>query len=272
MVRKSSSFVPSRAHSRRGLPTSVHGRLRVSAPTTYSERAARRRCPLIPEGLEAALRRCHQDPTVRIGCLARTPSSRLELLLFAGYLMKPVLGLSNNLSGIRVRSLFTASGQEAIRQRVTSCFEAAKIWHSDVLLHGWDLGYLSNAAQLARVVTELARGPLGRKSPAEPDASISLGCQFDDGRQGGRDPTPLNVAHMAVSMLDPGPSDRVFDGSSGTGTFLAMAAAHVFEKLLARTEQRATRPRRNSSVRHSRLRPRGQENTPSDATCRLLWS
>jgi type I restriction enzyme M protein len=54
-----------------------------------------------------------------------------------------------------------------------------------------------------------------------------------DGKEG-RYPTPLNVAHMAVSMLDPGPNDRVFDGSSGTGTFLAMAAAQVFEKFLVR--------------------------------------
>ena len=53
-----------------------------------------------------------------------------------------------------------------------------------------------------------------------------------DGRQG-RYPTPLNVARMAVEMLDPGPHDRVFDGSCGTGTFLAMAAAYRFERFLA---------------------------------------
>ena len=34
-------------------------------------------------------------------------------------------------------------------------------------------------------------------------------------------------------MLDPGPDDRVFDGSCGTGTFLAMAAAYRFERFLA---------------------------------------
>jgi type I restriction enzyme M protein len=53
-----------------------------------------------------------------------------------------------------------------------------------------------------------------------------------DGKDG-RYPTPLNVAQMAVEMLDPGPDERVFDGSSGMGTFLAMAAVHLFEKFLS---------------------------------------
>ena len=53
-----------------------------------------------------------------------------------------------------------------------------------------------------------------------------------DGKEG-RYPTPLNVAEMAVEMLDPGLEERVFDCSCGTGTFLAMAAAHVFKRVLA---------------------------------------
>jgi type I restriction enzyme M protein len=54
-----------------------------------------------------------------------------------------------------------------------------------------------------------------------------------DGKDG-RYLTPLNVAQMAVEMLDPGPDERVLDCSSGMGTFLAMAAAHLFEKFLVR--------------------------------------
>jgi type I restriction enzyme M protein len=54
-----------------------------------------------------------------------------------------------------------------------------------------------------------------------------------DGKEG-RYPTPLNVAQMAVEMLDPEPDERIFDCSSGMGTFLAMAAAHLFEKFLFR--------------------------------------
>ena len=37
---------------------------------------------------------------------------------------------------------------------------------------------------------------------------------------------------MAVAMLDPGPDERLFDGSCGTGTFLATAAAYRFERFL----------------------------------------
>ena len=53
-----------------------------------------------------------------------------------------------------------------------------------------------------------------------------------DGREG-RYPTPLNVAEMAVAMLDPQPDERIMDCSSGTGTFLAMTAVHIFKKKLA---------------------------------------
>jgi type I restriction enzyme M protein len=183
-----------------------------------------------PEGLEAALRRCHQYLTKNrlLGADAFKP---LGALLLAK-LYDETRVRAERQFWIRGDEPFTPAGQEAIRQRVTACFEAARIWQPGVLLHGWDLGYL-NAAQLARVVTELARYsfadslPLSRTSAFRSGASSTM-----DGKEG-RYPTPLNVAQMAVSMLDPGPSDRVFDGSSGTGTFLGTAAAHVFEKLLA---------------------------------------
>jgi type I restriction enzyme M protein len=38
---------------------------------------------------------------------------------------------------------------------------------------------------------------------------------------------------MAVRMLDPKPTERLLDCSSGTGTFLAMAATHIFKGFLA---------------------------------------
>lgn len=183
-----------------------------------------------PEGLEAALRRCHQYLTKNrlLGADAFKP---LGALLLAK-LYDETCARSDRRFWIRGDEPFTAAGQEAIRQRVTACFEAARNWQSDVLLHGWDLGYL-NAAQLARVVTELARYSLADSLPLSRTFAFRSGASSTmDGKEG-RYPTPLNVAQMAVSMLDPGPSDRVFDGSSGTGTFLATAAAHVFEKLLA---------------------------------------
>jgi type I restriction enzyme M protein len=134
---------------------------------------------------------------------------------------------------IRGDEPFTAEGQEAIRKRVATRFEKAQGWRPDVLRHGWDLGHL-DAAQIARLVTELARYSLADSLPRSRTIAFRTAVRSTmDGKEG-RYPTPLNVAEMAVRMLDPGPDERVFDGSCGTGTFLAMAAAHAFEKFLSR--------------------------------------
>lgn len=186
--------------------------------------------PADPEDLEAALRRCHQYLTKNrlLGADAFKP---LGALLLAK-LYDETCTRSERKFWIRGDEPFTPAGQEAIRQRVAACFEAAQKWQPNVLLHGWDLGYL-NAAQLARVVTELARYSLADSLPLSRTFAFRSGATSTmDGKEG-RYPTPLNVAQMAVSMLDPGPGDRVFDGSAGTGTFLATAAAHVFGRLLA---------------------------------------
>ena len=184
-----------------------------------------------PEGFEAALRRCHQYLTKNrlLGGDAFKPLGAL-LLAKLNDERRP---RSERQFWIRGDEPFTTEGQEAIRYRVTTSFEEARGWQPGLLLHGWDLGYL-NAAQLARVVTELARYSLADSLPLSRTFAFRSGASSTmDGKEG-RYPTPLNVAQMAVSMLDPGPGDRVFDGSSGMGTFLATAAAHIFEKFLVR--------------------------------------
>jgi type I restriction enzyme M protein len=185
--------------------------------------------PADPEGLEAALRRCHQYLT-KNRLLGPDAFKPLGALLLAK-LHDETRSWGERQFWIRGDEPFTAEGQEAIRQRVTTCFEAARHSEPDVLLHGWDLGYL-NAAELARVVTELARYSLAESLPSSRTVAFRAGATSTmDGKEG-RYPTPLNVAQMAVTMLDPGPNDRIFDGSSGTGTFLATAATHIFEKVL----------------------------------------
>lgn len=196
--------------------------------------------PADPEGLEAALRRCHLYLT-KNRLLGGDSFKPLGALLLAK-LYDETRTRSERQFWIRGDEPFTAEGQEAIRQRITACFEEARRWQPNILLHGWDLGYL-NASQLARVVTELARYSLADSLPLSRTFAIRSGASSTmDGKEG-RYPTPLNVAQMAVSMLDPGPTDRIFDGSSGTGTFLATAAAHMFEKILSQlgaTVQTAT--------------------------------
>lgn len=184
-----------------------------------------------PEDLEAALGRCHQY-------LYRN-------LLLGGDAFKPLGALllakihdearprPERQFWIRGPEPFTADGQAAIRARMTMAFEAARTAMPSVLAHGWDLDHL-DAVQTARVVTELARYSLADTLPRSRTIAFRAGARSTMDGKDGRYPTPLNVAQMAVEMLDPGPDERVFDGSSGMGTFLAMAAAHLFEKFLAR--------------------------------------
>ena len=188
-----------------------------------------------PDDLEAALGRCHQYLTrnLTLGTDAFKP---LGALLLAK-LYDETQPEAQRRFWIRGEEPYEADGQDAIRQRVAGCFKDASALRPDVLLHGWDLGYL-NAAQMAPLVTELARYSLADSLPRSRTTAFRSGARSTmDGRDG-RYPTPLNVAEMAVAMLAPSPEERVFDGSCGTGTFLAMTAAHMFERFL--TEEGAT--------------------------------
>ena len=194
-----------------------------------------------PEDLAAALGRCHQYLTrnLLLGADAFKP---LGALLLAK-LYDETQPEDHRRVWIRGEEPFEAVGQGAIRDRVAACFEDARAWRPDVLRHGWDLGHL-DAAQTARLVTELARYSLAESLPGSRIAAFRSGARSTmDGKEG-RYPTPLNVAEMAVAMLDPGPDERLFDGSCGTGTFLATAAAYRFERFLedaGTTPQTATR-------------------------------
>ena len=182
-----------------------------------------------PEDLETALGRCHQYLTRNLSLMADAFKPLGALLLAKMYDETQPNGRRR--VWIRGEEPFEADGQVAIRSRVAECLEEAKAWQPDLLRDDWGLGHL-DAAQTARLVTELARYSLADSLPRSRTSAFRSGARSTmDGRQG-RYPTPLNVAWMAVEMLDPGPDDRVFDGSCGTGTFLAMAAAYRFERFL----------------------------------------
>jgi type I restriction enzyme M protein len=184
-----------------------------------------------PEDLEAALGRCDQYLTKNL-MLGGDAFKPLGALLLAK-LHDETRQASERKFWIRGDEPFTTQGQAAIQQRLTARFDEAKDWQPDVLRHGWDLGHL-DAAQIARLVTELARYSLADSLPRSRTIAFRTAARSTmDGKEG-RYPTPLNVAAMAVQMLDPEPDERVFDGSCGTGTFLAMAAAHAFERFLSR--------------------------------------
>ena len=182
-----------------------------------------------PDDLEAALGRCHQYLTRNLS-LAGDAFKPLGALLLAK-IYDETQPTGRRRVWVRGEEPFEGDGQAAIRDRVAECLEEAKSWQPDLLRVDWSLEHL-DAAQITRLATELARYFLADSLPKSRTEAFRSGARSTmDGRQG-RYPTPLNVAQMAVEMLVPGPRDRVFDGSCGTGTFLAMAAAYRFERFL----------------------------------------
>lgn len=184
------------------------------------------------EGLEDALSRCflYLSSNQNIGLGDKAGFQQLALILFSKIYdeTKPA---GERLFWIKGEEPFTQEGQEAIQQRVVSCIEGAIAWKPNLLEQGWTLNLRPN--QTARVVMELARYSLSETLPRyRTGAFRSVARYVMDGKDG-RYPTPLNVAEMAVEMLDPQPGERIMDCSSGTGTFLAMTAAHIFKKKLA---------------------------------------
>ena len=184
-----------------------------------------------PDDLESTLGRCHQYLTRNLSLIADAFKPLGALLLAKTY--DETQPTARRRVWVRGEEPFEADGQAAIHSRVVECLEEARQWQPGLLRGDWGLVNHVNAEQTARLVTELARYSLADSLPMSRTAAFRSGARSTmDGRQG-RYPTPLNVARMAVEMLAPGPDDRVFDGSCGTGTFLAMAAAYRFERFLA---------------------------------------
>lgn len=183
-----------------------------------------------PDDLEAALGRCHQYLTKNL--LLGADAFKLLGALLLAKLYDETRPKDHRRVWIRGEEPYEADGQDAIRQRIAACFEDARVWQPNVLGHDWNLGYLNSAAELAPLVTELARYSLADSLPGSRTAAFRAGARSTmDGKEG-RYPTPLNVAEMAVAMLNSGPDDMVLDCSCGTGTFLAMAASYRFERFL----------------------------------------
>ena len=182
------------------------------------------------EDLEDALMRCRQYLNRNLGLDHKDSFKQLAVLMLAK-IHDETLPTGERKFWIRGDEPFTEAGQQAIAQRITESIAAAKAWQPNLLTRGWDLTLEPH--ETARVVMELARYSLSETQPRyRTEAFRAVARSVMDGREG-RYPTPLNVAEMAVEMLDPQPGERIMDCSSGTGTFLAMTAAHIFKKKLA---------------------------------------
>ncbi|MER0433137.1 N-6 DNA methylase [Aeromonas sp. FDAARGOS 1403] len=182
------------------------------------------------EDLEDALMRCRQYLNRNLGLDHKDSFKQLAVLMLAK-IFDETLPTGERKFWIRGDEPFTEPGQQAIAQRINESITAAKAWQPNLLTRGWDLTLEPH--ETARVVMELARYSLSETQPRyRTGAFRAVARSVMDGREG-RYPTPLNVAEMAVEMLDPQPGERIMDCSSGTGTFLAMTAAHIFKKKLA---------------------------------------
>ncbi len=182
------------------------------------------------EDLEDALLRCRQYLNRNLGLDHKDSFKQLAVLMLAK-IHDETLPTGERKFWIKGDEPFTEVGQQAIAQRINESIAAAKAWQPNLLTRGWDLTLEPH--ETARVVMELARYSLSETQPRyRTGAFRAVARSVMDGREG-RYPTPLNVAEMAVEMLDPQPGERIMDCSSGTGTFLAMTAAHIFKKKLA---------------------------------------
>ena len=182
------------------------------------------------EDLEDTLLRSHRYLNRNLGLDHKDTFKQLAVLMLAK-IYDETLPSGERKFWIKGDEPFTEPGQRAIAQRIGESINAAKTWQQSLLTRGWDLTLEPH--EIARVVMELARYSLRETQPRyRTGAFRAIARSVMDGREG-RYPTPLNVAEMAVEMLDPQPGERVMDCSSGTGTFLAMTAAHIFKKKLA---------------------------------------
>lgn len=182
------------------------------------------------EDLEDALLRAHRYINRNLGLDHKDSFKQLAILMLAKIHdeARPAAGRRFWIKGDEP---FTDAGQQAIAKRIDEAITAAKTRQPSLLAPGWTLEL--EPRQTARVVMELARYSLSETLPRyRTGAFRAIASSVMDGREG-RYPTPLNVAELAVAMLDPKPGERVLDCASGTGTFLAMCAVHLFNRHLA---------------------------------------
>ncbi len=185
------------------------------------------------EGMELVLQRCHRYLNRNLGLDHKDTFRQLAMLLLAK-IYDETCPPPERRFWIKATEPFDPKGQAEIKRRIDACLKEALRWQPGLLTSGWDLNL--DEAQTSRVVMELARFSFFESFPyTRTCAYRSVVRSVMDGREG-RYPTPLNVAKMAVRMLDPKPNERLMDCASGTGTFLAMAASHVHDKFLESME------------------------------------
>ncbi|MEP1076080.1 N-6 DNA methylase [Leptolyngbya sp. PL-A3] len=188
--------------------------------------------PAESEDLKDVLERCYRYLRSLRGYNQQTAFQPLAILLFAK-LYDETCQINDRQFWVRGSEPFVSEGQDRISQRINSCLRDAEPWQPNILSRSWRLNLAPN--ETAQVVKELSKYSLSQTHPLDRTfAYRSIVRMVMDGVDG-RYPTPLNVARMVVQILDPKPNERILDCACGTGTFLTVAAAHLFDHFLAET-------------------------------------
>lgn len=125
-------------------------------------------------------------------------------------------------------------GQLTVKRRIGKIFDKVKKKYGSIFQSNDDLNI--SARSVAGVVAELQKYSLLETSVDVKGKAYEeiVGANLRGDR--GEFFTPRNVMKMAVSMLNPTPSEKVLDSSCGTGGFLVNAMNHVIEQIEAKSE------------------------------------
>ncbi|MBH8593452.1 type I restriction enzyme HsdR N-terminal domain-containing protein [Paenactinomyces guangxiensis] len=152
------------------------------------------------EDLKEALMRCHRYLNRNLGLDHKDAFKQLAVLLLAKIFDETRPPHERNF-WIRSDEPYTIEGQQEIQRRIEACIRESRNWQPNLLTLGWNLEL--EPQHTARVVMELARYSLSETQPRyRTQAFRAIVRSVMDGREG-RYPTPLNVAEMAVQMLNP---------------------------------------------------------------------
>lgn len=121
---------------------------------------------------------------------------------------------------------YEVEGRQAIRARIEPLFKEVRDAYTPAIFRGNEEITLSDRA-LAFMVFELAKYDFGRTDVDAKGAAYQeiVGTNLRGDR--GQYFTPRGAIQLMVEILDPQPSERVFDPACGTGGFLVATIAHM---------------------------------------------
>jgi type I restriction enzyme M protein len=230
-----------------------------TAAALENQRRRRRLAAVTAETLAQTFRRCHDYIYGNQG-LSRAQAfwEFLRLIFCKMYDEEREAAGRERRFWVGLTERFTAQGQRAIKERLTSLFEEVKgkgsvpSEYAQYFDPGDKIGL--NEPVLAYVAGELARYDLLHSSEDAKGAAYEELIDRKQKADRGQFFTPRNVIRLMVAMLDPGEDDYILDPACGTGGFLVVAFRHVREKIKSRLSRAWPNPEQPTAVEQQALR------------------